>query len=176
MDPKRRFLVVRITIRASVGTFVSQLREPTGPAVCRRSSGLGATFFVPFMRKLTELGYVEGRNLALERKSAEGNVERLNDLAAELVRDQVDLIVTAGTPAGFAAKKATSTIPIVIGANSDPVGVGLVRESLPPWRKSNGQLADGAGLEREAPGTAAHAGAGDFAVCDPFWCSNFKFS
>jgi ABC-type uncharacterized transport system substrate-binding protein len=95
-------------------------------------TGLGTTFFVPFMRKLTELGYVEGRNLALERKSADGNVERLNDLAAELVREQVDLIVTAGTPAGFAAKKATSTIPIVLGANSDPVGVGLVASLARP--------------------------------------------
>jgi putative ABC transport system substrate-binding protein len=95
-------------------------------------TGLGATFSVPFMRKLTELGYVEGRNLLLERRSAEGNVERLNDLAAELVREQVDLIVTAGTPAGFAAKKATSTIPIVLGANSDPVGVGLVASLARP--------------------------------------------
>jgi putative ABC transport system substrate-binding protein len=57
-------------------------------------TGLGAAFSVPFTRKLTELGYVEGRNLVLERKSAEGDVERLNGLAAELVRDQVDLIVT----------------------------------------------------------------------------------
>jgi hypothetical protein len=74
-------------------------------------TGLGAAFFVPFMRKLTELGYVEGGNLVLERKSAEGNVERLDDLAAELVRGQVDLIVTAGTPAGFAAKKANQHDP-----------------------------------------------------------------
>jgi ABC-type uncharacterized transport system substrate-binding protein len=95
-------------------------------------TGLGAAFSVPFTRKLTELGYVEGRNLVLERKSAEGDVERLNDLAAELVRDQVDLIVTAGTPAGFAAKKGTSTIPIVLGANSDPVGVGLIASLARP--------------------------------------------
>ncbi len=95
-------------------------------------TGLGATFAVPFMRKLAELGYVEGRNLILERKSADGNVGRLNDLAAELVREQVELIVTAGTPAGFAAKEATSTIPIVLGANSDPVGVGLVASLAHP--------------------------------------------
>jgi putative ABC transport system substrate-binding protein len=95
-------------------------------------TGLGAIFAEPFMRKLVELGYVEGKNLVLERKSAEGKVERLNDLAAELVRQQVDVIVTAGTPAGFAAKKATSTIPIVLGANSDPVGVGLVASLAHP--------------------------------------------
>src|SRR5215469_15954561 len=65
-------------------------------------TGLGATFAEPFKRKLVELGYVEGKNLVLERKSAEGKVERLNDLAAELVQQQIDVIVTAGTPAGFA--------------------------------------------------------------------------
>ena len=53
--------------------------------------------------QLAELGYVEGRNVVIERKSAEGNPERLKDLAADLVRQKVDVIVTAGTPAGFAA-------------------------------------------------------------------------
>jgi putative tryptophan/tyrosine transport system substrate-binding protein len=95
-------------------------------------TGLGAAFAVPFVRKLVELGYVEGRNVVIERKSAEGNPERLQDLAADLVRQQVDVIVTAGTPAGFAAKKATNTIPIVLGANSDPVGVGLVASLARP--------------------------------------------
>ena len=95
-------------------------------------TGLGTAFTEPFMRKLVELGYVEGRNVVIERKSAEGNPERLKDLAAELVRHQVDVIVTAGTPAGFAAKTATSTIPIVLGANSDPVGVGLVASLARP--------------------------------------------
>src|SRR5689334_19991349 len=101
-------------------------------------TGLGATFAVPFTRKLTELGYVEGKNLVLETKSAEGNTERLNDLAAELVRLHVDVIVTAGTPAGFAAKKATATIPIVLGANSDPVGVGLVASLAHPGGNATG--------------------------------------
>ena len=95
-------------------------------------TGLGAAFAVPFMRKLVELGYVEGRNVVIERKSADGNPERLKDFAADLVGRQVDVIVTAGTPAGFAAKKATNTIPIVLGANSDPVGVGLVASLARP--------------------------------------------
>jgi putative tryptophan/tyrosine transport system substrate-binding protein len=101
-------------------------------------TGLGAAFAVPFMGKLAELGYVEGKNAVIERKSAEGNPERLKDLAAELVRQQVDVIVTAGTPAGFAAKKATSTIPIVLGANSDPVGVGLVASLARPGGNMTG--------------------------------------
>ena len=101
-------------------------------------TGLGANFAVPFVRKLVELGYVEGKNVVIERRSAEGNSELLPGLAAELVRQQVDVIVTAGTPAGFAAKTATSTIPIVLGANSDPVGVGLVASLARPGGNATG--------------------------------------
>jgi putative tryptophan/tyrosine transport system substrate-binding protein len=93
---------------------------------------------VPFLQKLVELGYVEGKNVVIERKSAGGNTELLAGLAADLVRQQVDIIVTAGTPAGFAAKKATSTIPIVLGANSDPVGVGLVASLARPGGNATG--------------------------------------
>jgi putative ABC transport system substrate-binding protein len=84
------------------------------------------------MRGLEELGYMEGKNLVIERKSAEGNAARLKEFAADLVRQQVNVIVTVGTPAGFAAKEATTTIPIVLGANSDPVGVGLVASLARP--------------------------------------------
>jgi putative ABC transport system substrate-binding protein len=101
-------------------------------------AGLGAAFTVPFMRKLGELGYVEGKNVAIERKSAQGNAGLLNDFAADLVREQVNVIVTAGTPAGVAAKKATSTIPIVLGAISDPVGVGLVASLARPGGNATG--------------------------------------
>jgi putative ABC transport system substrate-binding protein len=101
-------------------------------------AGLGAAFTVPFMRKLGELGYVEGKNIVIEHKSAQGNAERLNEFAAELVRQQVDVIVTAGTPAGFAAKQATTTIPIVLGANADPVGVGLVASLARPGGTATG--------------------------------------
>ena len=92
-----------------------------------------STFFVsPFTRKLAELGYLEGKNIIIERKFAEGNVERLRGFAADLVRQNVDVIVTIGAPAGFAAKQATNTIPIVLGAISDPVGVGLVASLARP--------------------------------------------
>ena len=101
-------------------------------------TGLGANFSVPFVRKLVELGYVEGQNVVIERRSAEGSAELLAGLAADLVRQQVDVIVTAGTPAGFAAKKATTTIPIVLGANSDPVGVGLVVSLARPGGNATG--------------------------------------
>jgi putative tryptophan/tyrosine transport system substrate-binding protein len=80
---------------------------------------------------LRELGYVEGRNIAIERRFAEGQADKLSDLATELVRLKVDIIVaTGGNPAIRAAKQATSTIPIVMVIGSDPVESGLVA-SLP---------------------------------------------
>ena len=81
---------------------------------------------------LQELGYVEGKNLVVERRFAEGRLDRLPEFAAELVRLRVDVIVIQGTPASLAAKSATSTIPIVFAANSDPVGVGIVNSLARP--------------------------------------------
>jgi putative ABC transport system substrate-binding protein len=102
------------------------------------STGGDAFFLAPFMGKMTELGYLEGKNIVIERKFAEGNPERLKEFATDLVRQQVDVIVTIGTPAGFAAKQATSTIPIVFGAISDPVGVGLVASLARPGGNATG--------------------------------------
>jgi putative ABC transport system substrate-binding protein len=82
-------------------------------------------------QRLRELGYVEGKNIVIEYRYAEGKLERLPDLAAELVRLKVDVSVTAG-PAILAAKKASATIPIVFGAASDPVGSGLVSSLARP--------------------------------------------
>jgi putative tryptophan/tyrosine transport system substrate-binding protein len=79
-----------------------------------------------FLRKLRELGWVEGQNLIIEYRWAEGNVERLPDLAAELVRRNVDVIVAPAGSAALAAKNATSSIPIVMIFPSDPVELGLV--------------------------------------------------
>ena len=78
---------------------------------------------------LRELGYVEGQNIVLEPRWAEGRHERLPTLAADLVRLKVDVIVAAATPASRAAKAATSTIPVVIVAVGEPIKAGLV-ESL----------------------------------------------
>jgi putative ABC transport system substrate-binding protein len=79
-----------------------------------------------FVRKLRQLGWVEGQNLIIEYRWAEGNVERLPDLAAELVRAKVDVIVAPAGSAALAAKNATSSIPIVMIFPSDPVEIGLV--------------------------------------------------
>jgi putative ABC transport system substrate-binding protein len=81
---------------------------------------------------LRELGWVEGKNILLEGRFAEGRQERLPELAAELVHLKVDVIVTFGTTAAVAAKRATSTIPIVLGVIGDPVRVGLVASMARP--------------------------------------------
>ena len=81
---------------------------------------------------LRELGYVEGQNLAFEYRSTEGRAERFPDLAAELVRLKVDLIVTRGEPAALSAKHATRTIPIVMASSGDPTASGIVRSLARP--------------------------------------------
>jgi len=85
-----------------------------------------------FQQALRELGYVDGESIIIEYRYAEGKFERLPDLAAELVRLRVDLLVVAGAPAAHAAKNATSVIPIVIGNAADPVGTGLVASLARP--------------------------------------------
>src|SRR5207237_8775448 len=84
------------------------------------------------LRGLRERGYVEGQNLRIEYRSADGQAERFLDLATELVRRPVDLIVTRGTPAAIAAKAATETIPIVMAAIAEPLGVGVVASLAHP--------------------------------------------
>jgi putative ABC transport system substrate-binding protein len=85
-----------------------------------------------FRQRLREHGYVEGKNIVIEYRYAEGKRERLPDLAAELVRLKVDVIVTTGAVPVLAAKKASPTIPIVFASSSDPVGSGLVSSLAQP--------------------------------------------
>jgi len=85
------------------------------------SAELNAANLGAFRRGLRELGYVEGRNLVLDYRSAEGDAKRFPGLAAELIHLNVDLIVTRGTPAVLAAKNATSTIPVVMAASGEPL-------------------------------------------------------
>jgi len=77
-----------------------------------------------FQQALRELGYVEGQTIVLELRSAEGRLERMPELVAELVGLKVDVLVAAGTPAALAAKNATQTTPVMMA--TDPVGLGLV--------------------------------------------------
>ena len=85
-----------------------------------------------FRQELLKLGWIEGKNLTIEYRFADQKTERLPDLAAELVRLKLDLIVVAGTPSALAAKQATSTIPIVMANAGDPVSTGLVASLARP--------------------------------------------
>jgi putative tryptophan/tyrosine transport system substrate-binding protein len=91
-----------------------------------------ATNLAAFRQGLRELGYVEGQNVVIEYRSADGRAERFPDLARELVQLKVDLIVTRGTPAALAAKRATATIPIVMAASGDPLGTGIAASLAHP--------------------------------------------
>jgi putative ABC transport system substrate-binding protein len=85
-----------------------------------------------FLQGLRDLGYVEGRNVVIEYRDAEGKSERFPALAAELVALKVDVILAGSTPAALAAKQATRTLPIVFAATPDPVGSGLVTSLARP--------------------------------------------
>ena len=90
------------------------------------TAALEANLVRPFREGLHDLGYDEGRNVLIEYRWAEGKYERFPTLIAELIALKVDVIVTAGTPATLAVKKATTSVPLVMVAVGDPVGTGIV--------------------------------------------------
>jgi putative tryptophan/tyrosine transport system substrate-binding protein len=117
------------------GGVVAQAQQPAGiPRIgilLAPSASSYSGWVEAFRQRLRELGYVEGKNILIEYRYAEGKYERLPDLAAELVRLKVDVIVTTGAVVLF-AKKVSGTIPIVFAAAVDPVGGGLVSSLARP--------------------------------------------
>ena len=111
------------------------------------TAALEANLVGPFREGLRELGYVEGRNILIEYRWAEGKNERLPALIADLIALKVDVIVTAGTPAALAVKKATTSIPLVMAAVGDPIGVGLVASLARPGGNVTGLSAIAPELE-----------------------------
>ncbi len=102
----------------------------------------------PFEQGLRQLGYVEGQNIAIERRYANGQMDRLPELAADLARLPLDLIMTQSFPAALAAKQATTTIPIVVMGAGDPVATGLVASFARP----GGNITGVSALETELSG------------------------
>jgi putative tryptophan/tyrosine transport system substrate-binding protein len=85
-----------------------------------------------FVQRLRELGWIEGRTIAIEYRWGEGRPERFAEIAAEFVRLKVDVMIAGGTPTALAAKRATAVIPIVFTMTGDPVGTGLVAHLARP--------------------------------------------
>ena len=105
-----------------------------------------------FVKRLRELAWIDGRNVAIEYRWAEGRPERISEVAAEFVQIKVDVIVTVATPPTLAAKQATAVIPIVFGVVSDPVGTGLVASLARPGGNVTGlanQVSDTVGKKLE---------------------------
>jgi len=130
-------ILCSLTIAMMVAAATAQAQQPAkiprvGFLSAASSSSDMAVRIEAFRQGLRVLGYVEGKNIVIEYRYAAGKLDRLPDLAAELVRLNVNVIVTAGGEATPAAKKATSTIPIVMGFDLDPVGNGLVTSLARP--------------------------------------------
>src|SRR5262245_55263228 len=130
-------------------TVIAEAQQPTkvprigflDPSTASGMAGL----LEAFRQELSKLGWIEGKNITIEYRFAEQKSERLPELAAELVRLKVDLIVTSGGPTPLAAKKATSTIPIVMTNSVNPVGAGLVASLARP----GGNVTGNSGLSPE---------------------------
>jgi putative ABC transport system substrate-binding protein len=133
----RRKLVIALGASALAGPFGSFAQQQgkvwhVGFLSLRRLASLDSDYVGAFPLGMRELGYVEGKNLVIEWRSADGKYERLPGLAAELVQLKVDAIVVGSTPATSAAQQATMSIPIIMGNSGDPVGSGFVKSLAHP--------------------------------------------
>ena len=142
---KRREFIGLVTSAAAVWPLSARAQQPK---VYRVGFLLGpaaesvASLFHALKEGLRERGYVEGRNIAFEQRYADGKMERLPDLAAELARLKVDVIVTGSNLHVEAARQATSTIPIVMVYAADPVGAGFVASLARPGGNITGLASD----------------------------------
>jgi putative ABC transport system substrate-binding protein len=126
---QRRSFITLLGGAAATWPLAARAQQPAMPVVGflnGASAWESAHLIAAFRKGLSETGYVEGRNVLVEYRWAEGHYERLPTMAAELIRRKVAVITTSSTAAALAAKAATTTIPIVFSIGSDPVAVGLV--------------------------------------------------
>jgi len=132
----KKFFVFVVTGLILVSISLAEAQQPKKVyrigVLERTSMELNAANFEAFRQGLGEFGYVEGQNIVIEYRSADGRDERFPDLATELVGLKVDLILARGTPAALAAKNATGTIPVVMTGIGNPVGQGVVASLARP--------------------------------------------
>jgi len=143
----------RVFVRTLAGGFLAaplvaeaQARKVPRVGFLYRGSPGPSQEIDAFQRGLRELGYIEGQNIAVEYRFARGQVGRLPELAAELVRLNPDVIVAPYTPPALAAKQATSTIPIVFAVVADAIGAGLIVNLARPGGNITGLTSSGADL------------------------------
>jgi putative ABC transport system substrate-binding protein len=130
MNTRRKLLfalAAGVFVLPRISFAQQQLRKAARIGVLTRATDASVSAQIAAFRQgLRDLGWVEGKSISIEYRDAEGQLDRLRALAAELVARNVDVIVTVDTPPTQAARQATSTIPIVIAVSADPVGAGLV--------------------------------------------------
>jgi putative ABC transport system substrate-binding protein len=154
MSSRREFIT--LLGGAAAWPLAARAQQPgTLPTIGYLGSATPATqgqWVAAFVQRLRELGWIEGRTIAIEYRWAEGRAERAAEIAAELVQRKVDVIVTSGTAVVVAAMQATSVIPIVFAAAGDPVGTGLIASLARPGGNVTGlsnQVLDLAGKRLE---------------------------
>src|SRR4051794_24339640 len=146
---KRRDFITLVAGGAVAWPLAAHAQQKSMPVIGYLNIGWPDTsppLLAAFREGLSEIGYVEGQNLTIEYRWAEGDYDRLPALAADLVGRKVDLIVAGSPPSALAAQSATSTIPIVFRGGADPVGDGLVGSLARPRGNLTGVGFGGADL------------------------------